>query len=227
VSRPVLLDLFCGAGGASYGYVRAGFDVLGVDIEPQPNYRWPFVQADVFEFLARGIPGFVTAVHASPPCFLNSTLAHVLPVEHGHRELIPQTREALAATGLPYVIENVPGAELLDPVLLCGSMFGLGTQCGDGKWRELRRHRLFEANFELTPPPPCQHWAPSLGVHGGGPKVRQRRSIEGRAGYQGTLQERQTAMRISWMTRRELNLAIPPQYTQWLGAQLPVSVVAE
>lgn len=211
------------------GYHRAGFDVVGVDMAPQPNYPFEFVQADALEVLRDGLGamGF-DAVAASPPCFLHSDLSAVLPTGHGHVDLIPQTRAALIAAGLPYVIENVEGAPLIDPLTLCGSMFGLGAQCVDG-YRELRRHRLFESNVDLAAPGPCRHVHPAVGVHGGGNTARKgpRRPGDRSGGYQGRMPERRAAMDIDWMTRAEMNLAIPPAYTEHIGAQLRAHLAAE
>jgi DNA (cytosine-5)-methyltransferase 1 len=163
------------------------------------------------------------AISASPPCFLHSTLKHRLPAGHPHTDLIPATRAALQATGLPYIIENVEGANLINPILLCGSMFGLGAECEDGQWRQLRRHREFESNIPLIPPGPCRHFGLSLSVHGGGPTRRERSKREGTGSlytYQGSLDERRAAMHINWLPRKWLNLAIPPPYTKCIGDQL-------
>lgn len=176
--RPRLLDLFCGAGGCSKGYADAGFDVVGVDKEKQSRYPFTFIQADALKYLAECGHCF-DAIHASPPCQLFSPLRH-LPnfKKNAHEDLIEPTRAALIATGKPYVIENVPGAPLIEPFTLCGTMFGLRTDCG----AELRRHRLFETNWfeDLLCMPQCQHYADVvIGVHGG--KARDRGEQERRA----------------------------------------------
>lgn len=221
---PVLLDLFSAAGGASAGYARAGFRVVGVDLAPQPHYPYEFVQGDALELLAELVERYRPAViAASPPCFANSVLNNLHKIQAlGYVDMIPETRTALRATGLPYVIENVPGADMIDPLVLCGSMFSLGAQCRDGAWRQLRRHRLFESNVPLTAPGPCVHAGQAIGVHGGGPKAapRRPRAIEGRGGYTGTMPEKREAMGIAWMNRAEINLAIPPAYTAHIGRQL-------
>lgn len=226
MTDPVLIDLFCAGGGASMGYHRAGFRVVGVDLAPQPRYPFEFIRADALAFL-RDRPRWealgVVAWGASPPCFLNSTLASQLPRGHGHVELIPPTRLLLRATGLPYVIENVEGADLLDPLLLCGSMFELAADCDDGVRRQLQRHRLFESNVPLSAPGPCRHGGQAIAVHGGGPSRRERTSRVGTGStytYQGLMHERRQAMGIGWLPRTALNLAIPPAYTQHLGHQL-------
>lgn len=138
-----LLDLFCGAGGCSVGYHRAGFtEIVGVDIKPMPRYPFEFVQGDALEYLAeRG--GEFDAIHASPPCQAFSTL-RFMPNAKEHPDLVEPARKLLIASGKPYVIENVMGAPLINPLMLCGTMFGLGT--GDA---ELRRHRIFETNWNL------------------------------------------------------------------------------
>lgn len=231
VGRPILLDLFCGAGGASAGYARAGFDVVGVDLSPQPRYPFAFVQADALTFPLDGYD----AIHASPPCQAWSTMRRGLWKDRDHAELIAPIRELLTATGRPYVIENVEGArrELVDPIRLCGTMFALGV--GDS---QLRRHRYFEVGgFTLWPPASCAHnRAPTVPVYGGGQDVdyhnppRRPRTIGvwGSAGGTSTRDglvqfgtaARREAMDIGWMTGNELSEAIPPAYTEWIGRQL-------
>lgn len=162
-----LLDLFCGAGGCSVGYHRAGFEVVGVDHHKMPRYPYEFHQSDALEFLAAHGREF-DAVHASPPCQKYCALRHL--AKKDHPDLIPQTRALLRETGLPYVIENVPGAPLLSPVMLCGTMFGLRTDCG----AELRRHRLFETNWPLMRGLKCRHYVAAtsgvIGVYGDHPR---------------------------------------------------------
>lgn len=126
-----LLDLFCGAGGAAMGYYRAGFEVVGVDIKPQPNFPFEFHQANALDFPVDGFD----IIHASPPCQAHTCL-NVMWNAKKHADFVEPTREKLKASGLPYIIENVPGAPLIDPIKLCGSMFGLGAGPYD-----LRRHR--------------------------------------------------------------------------------------
>lgn len=206
-----LLDLFCGAGGASVGYWQTGFRVVGVDTHPQSRYPFPFYQADALEFLVRHGSEF-DVIHASPPCQAYSTLAHTYQPGR-HVGSVEAVRDALIRTGKPYVIENVPGAPLRDPLVLCGSMFGLGCS-----GRQLRRHRLFESNKPLSVPRPCNHFRPSVGVYGhGGPAFR---TDSRRGGYQGTAVERREAMGVYWMTQAELSQAIPPVYTRCIGKQL-------
>src|SRR5713226_9004155 len=142
MNKPRLLDLFCGAGGAAAGYARAGFEVVGVDIRPQPRYPFAFHQADA---LTCSLDGF-DAYHASPPCQLYSR-THRLWKSSVHPDLVDPLRQRLRATGKPYMLENVPGAPLPGSIVLCGTMFGLGVL----------RHRLFESNVLLFLPGPCAH----------------------------------------------------------------------
>ena len=154
--KPKLLDLFCCQGGAAEGYYKAGFDgfnIVGVDNKPQPKYPFEFVQADAIEYLLEHGHEF-DAIHASPPCQVHCALKSMPNFRHAeHEDLIPQTREALLRVGKPYVMENVPGAPLQTPIILCGSMFGLQTTCG----AKLRRHRKFEANWPLVCDLVCDH----------------------------------------------------------------------
>lgn len=203
-----LLDLFCGAGGAARGYQQAGFHVTGVDINPQPRYAGDeFHQGDAMTFPLDGFD----AVHASPPCHDHSSLAR-LTGHDGTGRLLGLTRERLVASGLPYVIENVPGASMEPSVVLCGEMFGLGV----------RRHRWFESRpllFSLVPP--CRHDRSPVGVYGhpGGRSMRdaRRSTISSR---RSTKAEWDAAMGIDWMTTAELAQAIPPAYTEFIGEQL-------
>jgi len=209
--RPLLLDLFCGAGGAAMGYHQAGFDIVGVDNRPQPHYPFEFIQADAISYPLDGFD----AIHASPPCQHYSRLGAMHPARrNGHPALIEQTRELLQATGLPWVIENVEDAPMahqprLDGtwgIVLCGSMFGLGVERG-----YLRRHRLFESNIPIAQPL-CRHRGPAVGVYGHGGHSGKHRML-----YRD---EAAQAMGIGWMTRDELSQAIPPAYTELIGAQL-------
>jgi DNA (cytosine-5)-methyltransferase 1 len=203
-----LLDLFCGAGGAAMGYSRAGFDdIVGVDINPQPNYPFEFYRADVTRFTPNMLHGF-DLIHASPPCQAYSTLRHS-PGNVDYPDLIDSTRRLLQSSGLPYVIENVAGAPLGNPVQLCGSSFDLRH---DGF--ELRRHRLFESSFPVLVPP-CDHQDPVLGVYGDLSKTRRKSTRGVKAG----IVDAQELMGIDWMTPAELTEAIPPAYTEYLGRQ--------
>ncbi len=213
--KPRLLDLFCGAGGAGMGYSRAGFDVVGVDIKPQPNYPFEFHQADALTFPLDGFD----AIHASPPCQAYSTLAAMHP-DVEHPELIPQVRALVVAAGVPWVIENVEPAPLerrsnlfgAHGVMLCGSMFGLGVERGF-----LRRHRVFETSFAVARPQ-CNHQGMAVGVYGHGGHSGKHRML-----YKA---EASIAMDIDWMTRDELSQAIPPAYTEFIGQHLDSRAVA-
>jgi len=223
--RPFLLDLFCGAGGAAMGYANAGFDVIGVDIKRQPRYPFPFIQGDAME-VGRALlaTGRIDAVHASPPCQAYSDMKH-MPDAKQHPELVEPVREMLQEWGGPYAIENVEGAPLLDPITLCGSMFDLGVL-----GFQLRRHRLFESNVALLPPRDCAHRQPTIGIYGGHVRCRSKKFWRDTAadfpGYdKPTLAC--AAMGAGWMTMGELSEAIPPAYTQHVGAQLLAVIESE
>jgi DNA (cytosine-5)-methyltransferase 1 len=218
-----ILDLFCGAGLVADGLRLAGFVVVGVDLHPQPRYPGPFLQADATRLDVRFLGDF-DAVWASPPCLRDTAMRHA-PGAKGedHPELIPATRRLLRASGLPYVIENVEGAALVDPVVLCGSMFGLGVTDGGARYH-LQRHRKFETNWPLSAPGPCAHAKPVVGVYGG--HARRRAAS---AGGRGTRDEweggHQRAMADAMGLRRRLTCAeisqgIPPAYAAWVGGQL-------
>ncbi len=219
--RPRLLDLFCGAGGAAMGYHRAGFDVVGVDIKAQPHYPFFFMQMDALNFLSSAKLLKVAAIHASPPCQRYSDLAKRNGNAHEHPDLIGPVRELLEQTGLPYVIENVEGAPLLDPVTICGTERDLGTRVGDD-WYRLRRHRLFETNWQpKTRACNCAfHDEPVLDVSGGGPSHAPRLDGKGGRTYKGTADEVRRIMEMPWATKAECNEAVPPAYTELIGAQL-------
>lgn len=252
MTRPRLLDLFCGAGGAARGYQMAGFHVTGVDIKAQPRYAGDvFIQGDALEYCREHGHEF-DAIHASPPCQAFTALKAMWNSRE-HPDLLTPTRELLREIGRPYVIENVPGAPMDTYVMLCGSMFLLG--CEDA---ELRRHRHFET-WPISPlTPPCNHYWKQrvIGVYGGHDRDRRRVrpatggvygdgngrdyrrapvvTVTGHAGgasvRDGTQQfstaERAEAMGIDWMTGYELSQAIPPAYTEYLGKQLMQAVIA-
>ena len=207
-----LLDLFCGAGGAGMGYHLSGFDVVGVDINPMPNYPFEFHRGDALEFLAAHAAEF-DVIHASPPCQSYTPLGALHP-HKTYPDLVAATRWALVMWGGPWVIENVMTAPLDkdSSIVLCGGMFGLRTY----------RHRRFESNHSLTAPEHPKHVAKTA--------TKQRRerwalgwhvSITGDVGtYVGP-----EAMGIDWMTGNELSEAIPPAYTEWIGRQLADALV--
>ena len=207
------------------GYFRAGFDVVGIDHEPQKRYPFEFHQADARDYVAMHWREF-DAIHASPPCQAHTSLKS-MPNSKAHFDFIPETRRLLIATGLPWVIENVVGAPLVDPVMLCGTMFGLRTACGAELWR----HRLFETSFDIVLLPECMHRSlpKVIGVYGGHGRDRRRvYTITGNAGgsshrdgtQQYSTEERRQAMGIDWMTNAELSQAIPPPYTEFIGKRL-------
>lgn len=202
VLKPLLIDLFCCAGGASRGYADAGFDVIGVDIDPQPHYPFRFIQADA---MTLDLAHFgAAAIAASPPCQRYSNAQRIRDREHP--DLIPPLRAKLRASGLPYVIENVIGAPLLQPIELCGAMFRL----------RVYRHRLFECSFPVAQPMHPPHDAP-LRKMGRPPQPGEFMHVVGN--FSGVQQARE-AMGIDWMMRDELREAIPPAYTEYVGRAL-------
>ena len=201
-----LLDLYCGGGGASYGYELAGFDVVGIDKEPQPKYKGNFIQADAIEYLKKHFNKF-DVIHASPPCQAYS-LASMQFREAGktYVDLIDITRNELQKTGLPYIIENVPGSPLINPIELCGAMFGMRTY----------RHRLFESNIKLTVPIHPKHINPNAKM-GRFPKDKEFIQYMGHFSGVRFVQE---MTGLYWLGQKELAQSIPPQYTQFIGKQL-------
>lgn len=199
--RPLALDLFCGAGGAAMGLYRAGFDVVGID--NRPRYPFPFIQADALKPPVR-LEDF-DLIWASPPCQGYSRARNNGSGAWAER-LIPEVRDLLQ--GCLYVIENVPGAPLDNPALLCGASFGLGASGMD-----LPRHRLFETNFALMFPQ-CQHRrGRTMGVYGHGTNQWHRDLI----GRNLRESEKREAMGMDWATRKELAEAIPPAYSEHIG----------
>ncbi len=225
--KPRLLDLFCGAGGAAMGYHRAGFEVVGVDIAPQPHYPFEFIPGDALAFLRAVIDndsvwegdepmwGF-DAIHASPPCQAFTAYRRKgHGVGDGYPDLIAATRTLLRQTGLPYVIENVKGAPLEDAAMLCGSMFDPPL--------DVQRHRHFEwSGFDwLGEPLFCRHklWAPRFPA-ATNRKENSRRTVE--VGVRRIpLEIQQRAMGVDWnVTLEELSQMVPPRYTELIGHQL-------
>jgi len=218
--KPRLLDLFCGAGGAAVGYHRAGFDVVGVDTNPQPNYPFEFHRGDAIATLEAfatyqtvAYPlGHFQAIHASPPCQDYSRAMRHLSGDYPR--LIDPVRDLMEAAGLPWVIENVPGAPIptqstLDGrhgVELCGSMFGL----------RVYRHRLFETSFPLAAPRSCDHTVLAMNPHNQAGRDR----IYEEFGRQDPDPIWNAEMGVPWMTRYEGREAIPPAYTEYIGTQL-------
>lgn len=211
-----LLDLFCGAGGAAMGYHRAGFEVVGVDIVPQPRYPFEFKQKNAIQFLeSRDWEYFgpFDAIHASPPCqgYTSMNRRHA-ETRDAHPQLIAEVRHLLQATELPYVIENVPGARphLEYPVGVCSRGLGLGVG----------RHRLYECSFSVFSVW-CQCDGTEVPVYG---KLDGRRLWTRKDGSElqaaRTLEQASEAMGIDWMTWDELREAIPPAHTEHIGGYL-------
>ncbi|QBP33365.1 DNA methyltransferase [Gordonia phage BrutonGaster] len=217
-TRPVLLDLFCCAGGAAMGYHRAGFRVIGVDIEDQPNYPFEFHQGDALEFLdALPRQGHgLAAIHTSPPCQASSTLTKGTNRGRFYLNLIPETRELLSEFDIPTVIENVQGADMRRDLTLCGEMFGLSVI----------RHRYFEVrNFGVEQPEHKKHRGRVAGYRHGewfdGPYF----AVYGEGGGKGTVAQWQKAMGIDWTSvRKEIAEAIPPAYTEYVGGQIMATI---
>jgi len=202
-----LLDLFCGAGGAAMGYHRAGFDdITGVDIKPMPRYPFKFIQGDALEYLAVHGAEY-DVIHASPPCQAYTMAGQQWRLDgKEYPDMVAQTRELLLKIGKPYIIENVPGAPLINPVVLNGAIFK----------KNLRRTRRFETNFGI----------PFMLIPKEGPsrfrmgrKPRHNDPVVPVGHFSGVLRARRV-MEIDWMTREELAQAIPPAYTEWIGKQL-------
>jgi len=214
MTRPILLDLYCGSGGAGHGYWLAGFDVVGVDLDDQPDYPYLFVQADAIEFVKNHGHEF-DVIHASPPCQLWSPVsAYSRRVRTRELiDLLAPTRDALHAAGRPYVVENVLQAPLDRPTVLCGQMFGL----------PIYRHRGFESNVALTSPDHPSHRLRCT-RNGYLPTAdRPLMTITGRNGHHSRAWQRAAAaaMGASWITTLNgVCEAIPPAYTLHLGAQL-------
>ena len=216
MTRPILLDTYCGAGGCTKGYQRAGFYVVGVDNRPQPHYCGDeFHQGDAIEFIRRHGREF-DVVHASPPCQRYSVTRSMHNNEHP--DLVGVTRDALIVADRPYVIENVPGSPLINYVILCGTMFGL----------RVIRHRWFECSPAiLMAPNTCNHWGRATGsgsnrhkIAGGTISLKDGFDFVTVCGNDYLADEGRMAMGIDWTTKAELSQAIPPAYTEWLGRQL-------
>lgn len=220
--KPRLLDLFSGAGGASYGYALAGFDLTGVDIVAQPRYPFPsFIQTDALQYLSDLIDAHYSgrspfpfeAVHASPPCQRHSTMSNCRPGLAGtYPDLIAATRALLKELplGIPWVIENVPGAPLRADLTLCGCMFDL----------PLYRPRLFEFSPAIAEIPYLQPAHPEHTVLGSAAGHWKPGTIISVSGHCAPIEEAKRAMQIDWMRREELAEAIPPAFTRYTGRRL-------
>ncbi len=222
MSKPRLLDLFCGAGGAGAGYHYAGFDVVGVDLALQPNYPFEFHQADALDVLNDVIdrysePGWelFDAIHASPPCQAHSVAKSIRP-DYEWPDLLSPTRTLLEKTGIPWVIENVPGAPMRKDLVLCGTQFGL-----EHNGFEVRRHRWFEFWDSSIVPlvSPCWHRLPPAYLYGHGADTKHV-ALYGRSSQK----DWKHLMRADWMTNPELAQAIPPSFTEFIGQHLMAHV---
>ena len=205
-----LLDLFCGVGGASVGYHQAGFEVHGVDLKHGKRYPFNYLRADVLDVLKdKDFINQFDVIHASPPCQTHSITKHLRNAQGKSTskiDLIPETRAALIASGKPYIIENVPGSPLINPIQLCGSSFGL----------KVRRHRLFESNMPLVGSK-CNHKTQGrpIGVYG---SLNDEIPKGGKTA--STIDEARKAMDMDWAIWTELVEAIPPAFTKYLGGQI-------
>lgn len=211
--KPKLLDLFCCQGGAGMGYHQAGFEVVGVDIDPQPKYPFKIHQTDALEYFRNHANEF-QAWHASPPCQAHTNAQKIQ--KNYHRDFLPEVRHMFHEANryrthhqipeVPWVIENVPGAPLVEPYELCGAMFDLGTY----------RHRQFETNFILTVPAHPEHVKRTTKMG--------RKPVDGEmmhiVGNFSGVEKAKEAMGIDWMTRDGLRESIPPAYTKFIGEQI-------
>lgn len=200
MNRPRLLDLFCCQGGAAAGYVAAGFEVVGVDMDPQPRYPYEFHQGDALTYPLDGFD----VVHASPPCQAYTAAQTIR--KNVHPDLVDPIRQRLTAWGGVWTIENVPGAPLVDPIELCGTMFGLHTY----------RHRLFESNAQLRQPIHYPHMGSPVKM---GRPLRPG-DVYTAVGNFSNVDIVKVDMGVPWMTREGVRECIPPAYTAFLGKQL-------
>lgn len=211
MNRMKCLDLYCGGGGAGHGYYLAGFDVTGVDINPQPKHpaHMQFIEGDALEVLKDiDYCRQFDLIHASPVCKRYSTITKTAKTQEQHPDDIPVVRGLLEKIGKPYVIENVPGAPLKDYVELCGTMFGLNVI----------RHRWFECWPTVWFPPfTCNH---QKRVVKHGRKPNRAKHYAAVTGHFSDVAFAQESMGIDWLGQKELALAIPPAYTEWIGNQM-------
>lgn len=221
-----LFDMYCCQGGSARGYAAAGFRVTGMDIDPQPRYPYSFVRGDVLKVDRSWVRDNFDGIHASPICQGLTALRHA-PGTKEHPNLIPETVEILEWIGLPWILENVEGAEPWMPgaITLCGTMFGLGADA-DRRY-ELQRHRLFMASFPISAPKPCDHRHPVIGVYGA--HVRNRGSSTGGRGtkdFVGFDKPRLAAQAMGFegATMAGFSEAIPPAYTEHLGRQMAAHI---
>lgn len=215
MDKPRLLDLFCGAGGCSVGYSRAGFEVVGVDIKAQPHYPFEFHRGDALEYLAAHGREF-DAIHASPSCQAYTCLSNRWrgkgSLADNHPALIAATRDRLNDLGRPYVIENVPGAggAMRNAIRLTGEMFSL----------RVHRPRIFESNIVLLSGDPRTRQKNPVAVYGKEDGRRLWTRTDGSELRASDMLQASMAMGIGWMDWDELTQAIPPAYTEFIGKQL-------
>lgn len=203
-----LLDIFCGAGGASKGYEMAGFDVTGIDVKSGKRYPFTYIKKDFKTLTVEDLQDY-DVIHASPPCQTFSITKNLRIAQNkktDKEDLLDVTRQLLIDSGKPYVLENVPGAPLRNPIQLCGSVFNL----------QVRRHRLFESNMPLKGSG-CDHKQQGrpVGIYGS-----LNDKIPGGGQTAKTIEIAREAMGINWMIWTELVEAIPPMYTEFIGKQV-------
>jgi len=203
-----ILDLFCGAGGASHGYALAGFEVTGIDLKHGRRYPYTYIRRDVMSLTVKDLAPY-DLIHASPPCQTFSITKHLRNAQGkgtDKLDLLQPVRDLRIKSGKPYVIENVKGAPLHNAVQVCDSAFGL----------KVRRHRLFESNIALKGTD-CHHkqQGKPVGIYGS-----MRDEIPGGGHTAKTIDQANEAMGIDWMIWGELVEAIPPAYTQYIGIEL-------
>lgn len=211
-----LLDLYCKEGGASMGYYKAGFDIVGVDIEPQPNFPFEFHQADALTYPLEGFDAY----HASPPCKADNQAvlcrSNADELRARYPRLIAPTRDRLLVTRKPFVIENVPLArkQLINPIMLCGTMFGL----------KVKRHRYFELHgFDILFMPAscgCKGKAGFTNASSGFSSFANGAKLISVAGHNFSVKDARQAMGIDWMGQDGLSQAIPYYYTWYIGDYL-------
>jgi DNA (cytosine-5)-methyltransferase 1 len=214
-----LLDLFCGAGGASVGYHKAGFEVTGIDLKHGKRYPFTYIKGNVKEYLNDEFLKDFDVIHASPPCQTHSITQNLRKAQGKQTkkiDMLDEVRDALIKSKKPYIIENVPGAPLINPIRICGSSFNL----------KVRRHRYFESNINLTGSI-CDHETQGkpIGIYGqlnDTPKGKRRSTGEIIIGGSTAkdITEARFAMNINWMIWGELVEAIPPAYTEYIGKQV-------
>jgi hypothetical protein len=203
-----LLDIFCGAGGASKGYELAGFDVTGIDLKSGKRYPFTYIKKDFKTLTIEDLQDY-DVIHASPPCQTFSITKNLRIAQNkktNKEDLLDATRQLLIDSGKPYILENVPGAPLRNPIQLCGSVFNL----------QVRRHRLFESNMPLRGSG-CDHKQQGrpVGIYGS-----LNDKIPGGGQTAQTIEIARAAMGINWMIWSELVEAIPPMYTKFIGDQV-------